>query len=325
MFNKFKFCLLIVLLCSLFISQNNNESFNLNVKLFGGGVISTQDFEFNTTFTPNEDVVYFTKSTSNFALMSIVSSKKSKNGSWEQPKLASFSGQFRDADPFISPNGEKLFFMSNRPLMPEDKPDGSSNLWYVNRMNNDWSFPKPVDFPRNDFASLFCPSISSNGNLYFSALDKETKKVRFYVSQNKDGKYIKPTVISFSKDGDLDPIISADESFLVFASKSRKGKGDTDLYISFNKNGVWSEPKELPYPINTAFSEGQPGISSDNTYLYFNSNRTNLYNAQYWDFTRKKKLDNYTEVQNELRSIDNGRGNIYYVSIKEILRKYRQQ
>jgi len=328
MFNKTKSIVLIQImyltLVPFFVySQPLKDGDGIKVTLFGKGVISTQDFEFNASFTPGEDTVYYTKSSSNFALMSIVFAIKKRNDTWEKPQLAPFSGKYRDADPFVSPTGDKIFFLSNRPVNPEEKLKGFGGLWYVDKKGKGWSTAKPLTFSEYDeynFLAVVYPSVATNGNLYFAAVDSVEQRPHFYFSAFKNGKYLKPQKLGFSQAGDIDPLISADESFLVFVSRSREGIGGKDLFISFRENGGWSEPRALPYPVNTAFSEGQPGISSDNKFLFFTSERTTRYPPDFTASFREEALKNYDEVVNELRSVDNGRANIYYVKIEDLLK-----
>jgi len=50
---------------------------------------------------------------------------KSMNGVWQQPEIAPFSNLDHNADPFISPDGKKLFFWSNGPQ------NGNSDVYWV--------------------------------------------------------------------------------------------------------------------------------------------------------------------------------------------------
>jgi outer membrane protein OmpA-like peptidoglycan-associated protein len=68
--------------------------------------------------------------------------------------------------------------------------------------------------------------------------------------------------------------ISADGRFLFFTACNREdGTGKCDIYLSVNENGVWSAPKNLGFPVNSAYSEKHPGISPDGRKLFFASDR----------------------------------------------------
>lgn len=67
---------------------------------------------------------------------------------------------------------------------------------------------------------------------------------------------------------DHSPVISADESVLIFTSK-REGSIDfdgqyfEDIYISYNENGQWLAPEKIGGNINTTGHEASIGISAD--------------------------------------------------------------
>src|ERR1700677_2094073 len=72
-----------------------------SARIFGKGVISTGDFVFNAAFTPDNKTVFFSKATVNFGYIAIFSSVWN-GSSWAEPKAVSFTGFYRDTDPFVS-------------------------------------------------------------------------------------------------------------------------------------------------------------------------------------------------------------------------------
>jgi hypothetical protein len=73
--------------------------------LVAPGVISTGDYESHPTFTPDGREMYFLKMAPNFARWSIFVSR-CEDGSWSQPEVAPFSGQYQDAHPYITADGK---------------------------------------------------------------------------------------------------------------------------------------------------------------------------------------------------------------------------
>lgn len=66
------------------------------------------------------------------------------------------------------------------------------------------------------------------------------------------------------------PNLSADGKLLFFAACERQdGMGSCDLYYSRLRNGEWTKPINLGYPVNTGAWESQPSFSSDGRTLYF--------------------------------------------------------
>jgi outer membrane protein OmpA-like peptidoglycan-associated protein/tetratricopeptide (TPR) repeat protein len=73
------------------------------------------------------------------------------------------------------------------------------------------------------------------------------------------------------------PVISADESVLIFTSRRNTSTGGKiaedggffeDIYISYNINGEWTEPKSIGENINTSGHEATIGLSVDGQQLF---------------------------------------------------------
>src|ERR1700710_1898467 len=88
-------------------------------QVFQQGVISRGDYESHPAFSPTGDTLYFIKCSYDLKVSAICVSYK-RNNRWTEPEIASFSGKYMDADPFVAKDGKTLYFMSNRPLKEGD-------------------------------------------------------------------------------------------------------------------------------------------------------------------------------------------------------------
>jgi len=71
------------------------------------------------------------------------------------------------------------------------------------------------------------------------------------------------------------PFIHADNQTLYFTSNSWQGYGDDDLfYVKKGPNGIWSNPVNLGYPINTINRDGTLFITADGKTAYYSSDRS---------------------------------------------------
>jgi len=282
---------------------------------FGPGVISTPDFEFNASFTPDGKTVYFSKSDPGFNRITIVLSHR-KGSHWARPEVAPFSGVWKDTDPRVSPDGKKLFFTSNRPVNASNTPKKDYDIWYVEALAaGRWGAPKHLDAPVNSDGNESYASVTRDGTLYFGGSRSEHPGTHIYCSHFVNGEYGQPELLPFSNQGnDIDPSIASDDSFLIFISRDRGGLGAGDLYVSFHRpDGTWSAPKNLGAPINSSFHEIATGLSPDNRTLYFASNRID------GQLTRDTRID-YRQLEHELHAIQNGLLNIYEVDISDLHR-----
>ena len=281
--------------------------------IFGGEIISTGDMDLNSAFTPDGKTIYFTKRTPKLQFWIIVFSRFHE-GRWSEPEVAEFSGQHSDFDPFISPDGSKLFFCSTRPITGQPKSD--FDIWVVEKKGTGWSAPLPLSEPVNTKAQEYYPSVASNGTLYFSS-SREGGKGRndIYRSRWVDGKYDAPENLGDAINSQYpegDPYIAPDESYLVFVSYGRpEGQGDGDLYLSFQRGGVWTKAVNLGPKINSSALDFCPIVSPDGKYFFFTSERG------FADQPLQSRL-NYTQFAKRIHGAGNGLGDIYQVDISAL-------
>ena len=242
---------------------------------------------------------------------SFIAISKKKNGVWQEPAVAPFSGMDKDLEPFLSPNNLKLFFVSNRKINDDiDKKD--MDIWFVERtsITSKWSEPKNIGAPINTDKDEFYPSVAANGNLYFTTtIENDTKgKEDIYRSQLINGIYQSPVSLSKSINSetyDFNAYISPDESILVYSSYRRPdGIGGTDLYISTkNEKREWSPAKNL-VEINSKNTDYCPFVDIKTSTLYFTSDRSN----QNKSYSKQMSLD---EILSEMKKSPNGQSRIF--------------
>lgn len=278
--------------------------------IFAEGIVSTGDFDSHPAFTPDGKTLYFLRSTPDFNLWTILVSRFEK-GRWRTPEIAPFSGQYSDADPFITSDGSRFYFISNRPVAGKAKPD--LDIWVMEKTAAGWSEPKNVGSPINSPGSEWYPTVAANGTIYFGS-DREGGKGRtdIYRSRLVNGTYTEVENLGDAINtqfNEFEPLIAPDESFLIFMAGGRAdGRGGFDLYISYNRDGAWTKPANLGDKINSSGNEYSPTISPDGKYFFWTSTRG------FADKPLEKRLS-YQELMNRLRSTRNGLGDIYQIDI----------
>ena len=290
--------------------------------LFAPGIVSTMDRETGITFSPDGKTVYFSKWSSDFRKVFICESKY-KNGKWQKPTIATFSGRYRDQQPFISPDGKKLFFISNRPVMEKDTVPFRVDIWYVEKIKgNKWGNAKWLGYPVNRARYIhYSPSVAANGNIYFSAqrAGDTVRKTQIYYCEFINGNYNTPvtmeekTINTSSEENHV--YISPDENLMFFTSNSRPGGfGGEDILITTRKNNQWQAARFLDTLINTKEQEYLPSISPDGKYFFFSAIKQK---TLAWE----DKTYNYSEFIKMLRGPMNGQTDIYQVELKWVLRE----
>ncbi len=265
----------------------------------------------------NGDELYFTVESYGKEYSFIAFSKKIK-GEWTSPEAVSFSGQHKDLEPFLSPDGLKLFFASNRRNSISSEIKKDMDIWYVTRntLVDNWSRPKSVGSIINTSTDEFYPSVTSKGDLFFTATYENSKgKEDIYVSRFINNNYTKPTSLSNNVNSakyEFNAFVSPDESFIIFTSYGRKDDiGRGDLYISKkDRKNNWLPAEHLQKGINTKKLDYCPFVDTTNNILYYTASKSSIPQ----NFKERKTLK---QIINYMNTTPNGLSRIYQVSLNK--------
>ena len=265
-------------------------------EIFAPGIFSTDGNEFNAVFTPSGEAVYFTVTKDDGQDIMVI---KKKNGKWQQRELASFSSTFRDVDPFITSDGKKLFFSSNRPK------DGINlqqdcDFWFVEKLESGkWSEAKHLNYPCTPNLHDFYYVSSRDNTIYFSIFDNGKGDLFYLQAESNKNDPIRLNYSINTKHNEHDPFIAPDGSYLIFTSDRPGGFGSADLYICFRKSdNSWSAPVNMGETINSEKYDYCPILSPDEKYFFFSSYRTGNGDV-YW--VDAKIIDKLKKQFQELR------------------------
>src|SRR5262245_8712959 len=125
--------------------------------IFAEGIISTGDYDTHPAFSPDSNMLVFVKMAPDLSKWTLYISYY-KNSKWSEPQILPFSGQYWDADPYFSKDGETLYFISNRPLQP-GAAQKDFDIWKVERKDNSWGTPVRLDAPINSESSEYYPTL----------------------------------------------------------------------------------------------------------------------------------------------------------------------
>jgi len=287
---------------------------NLHVELVLPGIVSTSEFEFGATSSPDGNTLFFVKGLPGFQRTVIVYVMK-ENGQWSKPIVAPFSGKYNDTNPYFSKEGNCLYFTSNRPSSVEEIK--GSNVWFVEKNKESWSEAKLVEGGINDEFDIIYPTIQSDGTIHFVSWNRpNSKNGDIYISRLQNGKYTQPELVEELNTlaSDADPEVSADGKYMFLTSQRKGGVGHYDLYISKRlESGKWGNLINLGRKVNTFFMDSDPILSPDGKTLFFSSDKFD---------TRLSSMATYRDYNSIVefyQQAQNGRMNIYKVDISELL------
>lgn len=220
----------------------------------------------------------------------------------------------------MAPDGSYLVFASNRPATGNGKPldghysgrtvdAGGGNLWKVERQGTTWGTPTRLPDSINQGTSVFSPSISANGSLYFMKPDSAG---RFHIlrSQYQAGTFLAPTLVAVgdSTTDEVDPAVAPDESFIVYSSSHPSQKDPKRLFIALAGSNGWDRPQDLGDEVNETGGNIEARLSPNHLNLYFSTNT-----VPPTTFPRSRDY-----AQRELAEMTvwaNGRENIWFASL----------
>ncbi|HAP59261.1 MAG TPA: hypothetical protein DCR93_07065, partial [Cytophagales bacterium] len=238
------------------------------------GVISSELPEFATTVSPDGRELFFNRTAEDRSSMRIYRASWNEGG-WAQPTALPFTqGDYVDVDPFLSHDGNRLYFSSNR---PSARGESVFNHWYVDRVDSGWSDPLLVEAPLNSDSAEIYITMTKSGTAYFRTARWGSRDLTRVPFQN--GSYQEAERLVFTQQGDSvyanNPAISSQEDFLVGMSFMPE-HSDPDLFITWNTGQDWTELQNLGPKVNTPYTEFAAGLSKDDRTLYFTSERPGM-------------------------------------------------
>jgi hypothetical protein len=293
---------------NLLSAQNENKVFHFDEILHQ--FQNVRDF----CISSDGEEAFFTLQSPNSEISQLASIRK-ENNAWLAPELLPFCDSYRYLEPFLSVNGNRLFFVSDRPLKGGTDQKKDFDIWYVDRNSSQdpWSEPKNVGSPINSDFDEFYPSVSENNNLYFTMdAPNGLGKDDIYFSKWEAGQYLTPILLdeNINSSGyEFNAFISKKEDFLLYTKYNEEGgQGSGDLYMAKkDTSGKWQKSTNIGVPINTKYMEYCPFYDEKNQILYFTSKRQGMEPKAFKDISDFKKY---------VQGSENGLSKIYRTSIK---------
>jgi ankyrin repeat protein len=241
-------------------------------QIFALGIVSTRErCHSSLTISPDGKEIYWSPGWQKMLCL------VQENGHWMLPCIPSFYSDFGDTEPVFSRDGQRLYFLSQRPLKEGGEKD-KENIWYVERIENGWSEAKPFSPVVNSKELHWQISFAENNTIYFGSGEAGGQGgTDIYLSKFKDGNYTKPVNLGKAVNTGFDefsPYVSPDENYLLFTRQGPGGSRETDLFISFKKgDGSWTDAVSLGREINSEDGDYCPMVSPDGKFLFFVSIR----------------------------------------------------
>lgn len=246
--------------------------------VFAPGLISLDSqYEFGSVFNKEVTEFFYGVETGNG---SVIRYSKLQDGRWSAPATVLSASQYGMNDPFLSPDENRLYFISTKALEgPGAKQD--HDIWYVERQGDRWSKPINAGPNINTNSNEYYISFTADGSMYFSSnkpvKGQKDQNFDIYYSQYKGNEFqaaVRLGAAINTSNYEADVFIDPAEQYIIFCANRPDGLGRGDLYISFkNEDGSWSPSINMGDVINTKGHELCPFVTADGKYFFYTSNQ----------------------------------------------------
>ncbi len=213
------------------------------------------------------------------------------DGEWTPAVIvpAPISTEYSEVEPLLSPDGNQLYIMSNRP-----GGLGSADIWVSEKVDGEWTEPRNLGVPFNSPYADHC--------LYFTGPDwniaywTSTRPGGYggndiWMSERVDGVWQQAVNLGSqvnSAGSEHHSLPSADGRSLYITATRDEGYGEEDIYVTHRDDrGVWGPLVNLGPLVNTEENDRCPAFSPDFEIFYFDSEREGGYGDKdlWWVYT----------------------------------------
>ncbi|MBL6445200.1 PD40 domain-containing protein [Fulvivirga sp. 29W222] len=193
-------------------------------------------------------------------------------GIWSKPEKigGGVNIKYHDAAASISPDGKMLFLYYEK---------GGGDIYVSKYVDGEWTKPEPLNDNINTFFWETAASITADGKTLYFTSDRAggMGDLDIYKSElNENGEWgeaVNLGPVINTPLGEDAPYIHPDGKTLYFGSNGHLGMGSHDIFYSDIKDGVFQEPVNMGYPINTVFNDNYFVITPDRKRAYYASLR----------------------------------------------------
>jgi ankyrin repeat protein len=240
---------------------------DLAPRIFAPGIISSEEHETNITLAPDGRELCFSRINADQSRRWLMF-MKFEDGRWTPPSPAPFALGITEFEASYSPDGRRLFFVSDRPVAPDGAPRRDTDVWVVERSGAGWGQPRNLGAAVNGPSNEYMPSADRDGNLYF-------ERYGLNVARWRNGAYLpaEPVTAITNVTNLGHPFVAPDGSYLIFDARppGNSGAGPAGvLFVSFRqKDGGWSPAVRIFSDSDTREYESCPTVSPDGKWLFF--------------------------------------------------------
>ncbi len=248
-----------------------------------GNTINTIYPEYSPVLSLDESTIYFTsrrlrKDSTNYFIKDVsdglyfedIYVSNNYDGAWTEPELLNINTEGHEATINISIDGQTLYIYKD--------DNGNGNLYFSNLNENEWSTPKLLGSDINSESQESHVAVTPDGNTLYFVSDRKGGlggQDIYFCNKLPTGEWAKAQNIGsiintpYNEDG---VFIHPDGKTLYFSSHGHTSIGGYDIFYSTkDKEGNWSAPVNLGYPVNSTDDDVFFVTSADGKRGYYSS------------------------------------------------------
>lgn len=240
------------------------EPVDVNIQNLGSTINS--DFtDYSPLVFPDESTLVFTSrrkevtggaiDLQQFEYFEDIFISQKRGDQWGQPEIFGpvLNTSAHDATVSISHDGNILFIYKGQ--------TGEGDIYESNKVNGEWSYPKPLSINTDNHESSAC--LSLDGNTMYVVTDRNGDNIGgrdIFVSKKDEtgewGEIVNLGNVVNTPYDEEGVFMHPDGKTLFFSSKGHNSMGGYDIFkTKLKRNGQWGKPENLGYPINSPFND----------------------------------------------------------------------
>ena len=254
-----------------FALEHLKDSLDFRVRPLNA-LINTGDPEYLPSIDATGNLLVFTRRTGNQEDLWI---SLKRDGEWSGPSSWPGNSNQNEGAHVISADGKTIVFTA----CGREDGFGGCDLYSSDYRQGRWTRPKNMDQAINSRAWESQPSLSANGRILYFVSDRPGGLGGYdiWVSFRRPAGWTNPVnagpYINTVRD-ELSPCLHADGLSLYFRSDGWPGFGSQDLFVSKkSREGIWSQPLNLGYPLNDHRDQGALVVSLDGRTAYYSDQK----------------------------------------------------
>lgn len=229
--------------------------------------------DYNPSFDAAERTMVFARSEADFRNARIYTASDG-GGGWTAPEPIAFTDlRYSDSDPWLTADGNTLYFVSDRPAPGRGAEREDLDIWRSVRTADGWSAPEHLGPAVNSPGPELGPELHGD-TLYFSSVRKGGQGgLDIYAARAKGQAFAPAAPLEGPFNGtgsDSDFTLSADGGAALFWRSRGKGAA---IMLARRTAAGWSEPQPLDDSVNHGPFNFTPAFRRDGRTIRYASTR----------------------------------------------------